>query len=93
MQRYLTAREVGALTGIARTTLYELAQADGIPHTRIGKLVRFPERDLEDWLRRHTRGAGGEGDGRVDGGSDGAVGSGGPGVDGGRAARLGEAAA
>ena len=56
MQRLLRARELSAQTGIPVSTLHHWAKADKIPHVRIEGFVRFPEREIEAWLRERTRG-------------------------------------
>jgi excisionase family DNA binding protein len=56
MQRLLRARELSAETGIPVSTLHHWAKADRIPHVRIDGFVRFPEHEVEAWIRERTRG-------------------------------------
>ena len=56
MQRLLRARELSAETGIPVSTLHHWAKADKIPHVRIEGFVRFPEEQVEAWLRDRIRG-------------------------------------
>lgn len=56
MQKLLKARELSAETGIPVSTLHHWAKADKIPHVRIAGFVRFPEEQVEAWLRERIRG-------------------------------------
>jgi excisionase family DNA binding protein len=56
VEALLKARELAKVTGISRTTLYEMAKQDRIPHVRIGGMVRFPESRVAEWLEREIRG-------------------------------------
>lgn len=56
LQRLLTARELSRLTGIPVSTLHHWAQAGKIPHLRLGQFVRFPEREVAEWIAKNTRG-------------------------------------
>jgi len=47
----LRAEEVARLLGIGRTKVYELIGRGELPVVRIGRLVRVPRAELEQWIR------------------------------------------
>jgi len=50
----LKPKEAAELLGIGRSTLYALLAAGVIPSIRIGRAVRVPIAQLQDWLRRQA---------------------------------------
>jgi excisionase family DNA binding protein len=48
----LTVTEAAQLTGLARRTVYAMAEQGRIPHYRIGGALRFDPVELADWLER-----------------------------------------
>ena len=52
--RLLTPDEVCTLLGVSKRTLYGKWAEWGIPAKRIGKHLRFRERDLERWIEAQT---------------------------------------
>ena len=48
-----TAKEVEAWLRVDRKTLYAYAHKGLIPHVRIKRSVRFPARELQQWVRKH----------------------------------------
>ena len=48
----ITATEAAQLTGLARRTIYALAEQGRIPHYRIGSALRFDPVELAEWLER-----------------------------------------
>ena len=51
MDKLLRAEEAARRCGdVAVSTIYAWAAAGRIPHIRLGKVVRFPEGELERWL-------------------------------------------
>ena len=58
--RLLTRAEVETRCGIARTTIYRLMRAGQFPEpVRVGpRAVRWPERELENWLASRPRATG-----------------------------------
>jgi len=48
--RLLLAPEAAALLRIPPNRIYELAKRGAIPCVRIGRLVRFPESRLLEWI-------------------------------------------
>ena len=52
--RLLKAQEVGETLGLGRSKIYELMAEGQIPTVRIGRAVRVPERELQEWIRHKT---------------------------------------
>lgn len=49
--------EVCAVTGLGRSTVYQLLdQPDGLPTVRIGRAVRIPAEAVRTWVERQTHG-------------------------------------
>ena len=49
--RLLTANEVSDLLGISREALWRYVRMGLIPHIRIGRLIRFVEKDILEWIQ------------------------------------------
>ena len=47
-ERYLSAKEAAELLGMPLGTLYH--KVDGIPHTKVGKRLRFTESGLRKYM-------------------------------------------
>lgn len=54
--RLVNVKDVAAYLGLAKSTVYELAKEDRIPHRRIGGRVKFDMSEIDDWLDRTRRG-------------------------------------
>ena len=54
MREVMTADDVAAYLGVARSTVYKMVQAGEIPYTKIGSMLRFPKLVLDRWLADHT---------------------------------------
>ena len=50
MERLLTIQEAARLLGVKPNTLYLWVSQKRVPHRKIGRLVRFAERDLEEFV-------------------------------------------
>src|SRR5437667_9253299 len=50
----LNAKQLEALIGIDKKTIYGYVTQGIIPHVRIESNVRFREAEIKDWLERHT---------------------------------------
>lgn len=50
LPRLLTARQVSEATGIPLPRLYELTRTGDLPHTRLGRTVRYAAPALRDWI-------------------------------------------
>ncbi|MBB5077964.1 helix-turn-helix domain-containing protein [Nonomuraea endophytica] len=46
--------EVAALLGVPKSTVYSKWRAWGLKGIRVGRNVKFRERDVEAWLERQT---------------------------------------
>ncbi len=47
----LRPREVAAATGLSRSMVYDLIGRGELPSIRVGKSVRVPVADLQQWIR------------------------------------------
>ena len=47
--------EVAELLRLSRSKVFEMLAAEALPVVRIGRAVRVPRGDLEDWIRAQTR--------------------------------------
>lgn len=54
--KLISAPETAARFGVPTSTIYEKWRAWGLPGYKIGKHLRFRERDLETWLEAHRDG-------------------------------------
>lgn len=50
----LTVEETAKTLGIGRTLAWKLVQQGDLPSIRLGRLVRVPQRELEDWIHEHS---------------------------------------
>ena len=55
---YLTAEQVGELLQVSPRTVQRWALEDAsMPTLRVGRTVRFPRAEFEQWLKRSTQGS------------------------------------
>ena len=54
MSRMLTAKEVQTLLHVDRSTIYRMAEAGKLPAVKVGKQWRFPEEQVQPWLRKQS---------------------------------------
>jgi excisionase family DNA binding protein len=47
----LTDREVGALLGVSRTTLWRLRQKGGLPFGKVGREFRYRKSEILSWVK------------------------------------------
>jgi excisionase family DNA binding protein len=52
----LNAEQVAEQLGVPKTWILEQARRDAVPHRRLGRYIRFSERDLAEILERSRRG-------------------------------------
>jgi excisionase family DNA binding protein len=50
----LEAGQVAALLGVGKTKVFEMMASGELPVVRIGRLVRVPRAELEQWVRERT---------------------------------------
>jgi excisionase family DNA binding protein len=55
MSRMLTAKEIQTLLQVDRSTIYRMAEAGKLPAVKVGKQWRFPEEQVQPWLRKQFR--------------------------------------
>lgn len=50
----LTPDQAAGVLGVTKRSLMDCYRKWGLPHVRVGKHVRFRERDLLHWIDKHT---------------------------------------
>jgi len=56
MARYLTEKETGKRIAVSRSTLRKWRREGwGPPYVKLGRIVRYPLRSLENWVNGHLR--------------------------------------
>lgn len=53
MNRLLTLAEISEVLGVSQKTIYKWSHLGTIPVARAGRLLRFNEADVMEWLRRN----------------------------------------
>ena len=57
MENLLTVTQIAAKLSVKPTTVYQWAHMGFIPHLRLGKCLRFDEKEVEKWVgKRKTKG-------------------------------------
>ena len=51
MAGYLTTRQIQEILQVDRTTIYRMADSGRIPAVKIGNQWRFPQVEVENWLK------------------------------------------
>jgi len=52
MEKLLTPQEIAEVLGVQPSTIYQWTHQGYIPYIKIGKFVRFKEKDVEKWVER-----------------------------------------
>jgi len=52
MEKLLTPQEIAEVLGVQPSTIYQWTHQGYIPHVKIGKFVRFKEKDVEKWVEK-----------------------------------------
>jgi excisionase family DNA binding protein len=60
METFITVEEASRILKIKPATLYTWAYRRKIPSQKVGKALRFREKDLEVWLKTQARSVEGE---------------------------------
>lgn len=47
----LTIDEARKILRVGRNVMYELIRTGGVPHIKIGKQIRIPLKELEEWIK------------------------------------------
>jgi len=50
----MTIQELAEFTGLSIQTLYKMVNQRRIPYVKVGRLLRFDSRLIDDWLEAHT---------------------------------------
>ncbi len=50
MEKLLTIDELAEVLSVKKSTIYQWIHLGLIPHMKVGRLLRFRERDIEKWL-------------------------------------------
>ena len=51
----LKPMEVAELLGLSRSKVFEMLAAEELPVVRIGRMVRIPRQELDEWIRDRVR--------------------------------------
>jgi len=54
MDQLLTPQQIAEKLCVKLSTIYNWSHIGFIPHTKLGGLLRFRERDIELWLEKRT---------------------------------------
>jgi len=49
-QGFLGVREVACYLGVRPSTIYAMVERKGIPHYKVGRLVRFKKFEIDEWM-------------------------------------------
>ncbi len=55
MNKLYTPEEMSELLGVKLSTIYQWTHIGYIPHFKLGRFVRFKERDVLQWLESNKR--------------------------------------
>ncbi len=55
MDKLLTPKQLSELLQVDQSTVYWWSHTGFIPHIKIGKLVRFKEVEVEEWVKQRSR--------------------------------------
>jgi excisionase family DNA binding protein len=54
--KLLTVAEAAAICGVGEATIYNWVTDGKMPHIKLGRIIRFDERVLGDWLIAQMKG-------------------------------------
>lgn len=55
MEQLLTVDDLSKLLQVKKSTIYHWTCAGFIPHTKVGRFLRFRVSDVEEWLQKRQR--------------------------------------
>jgi excisionase family DNA binding protein len=55
MDRLLTPKQLSELLQVSLSTIYKWAHYKYVPYVKIGDLIRFKEKKVEEWLMKRER--------------------------------------
>ncbi len=53
-ERLLSADEVAAFLGVKRDTVYKLIDRNGLPALKVGRLWKFRQEQINEWVNRQS---------------------------------------
>jgi len=54
-ERLLSVGEICKYFGISRDTVYKWIETKGLPAYRLGRLWKFKQKDVDEWLEKNAR--------------------------------------
>ena len=54
-KEYLTIEEISVYLGVKKSTLYSKVESGEIPYYRIGRLIRFKEQEVDQWMKENKK--------------------------------------
>jgi excisionase family DNA binding protein len=54
MTRLLTPAEIADLLGVKQSTIYQWSHQGFIPHVKLGRLLRFREQAVAEWVEKRS---------------------------------------
>ena len=51
---FLTVKEAAEVLNVSRPMVYKLAERDDFPKVRLGKIIRIPIAQLNDWIDQNS---------------------------------------
>ena len=51
----MNIKEVGEYLGVKISTLYFYVENGGIPHYRVGRLIRFKQQEIDQWMEGNKK--------------------------------------
>lgn len=55
MKKLLTCKEVAEILGVKLSTIYKWTHMHQIPYVKIGKLLRFQSKVIEQWISENSK--------------------------------------
>lgn len=53
--KWITLDDLAARLSLGKSTIYKLMAADGLPHLKVGRAVRFSLEEVSAWLSKRKR--------------------------------------
>jgi len=54
MTKLLTPQQIADILGVRKSTIYQWTHQGYIPHVKLGKLVRFREKKVMEWIEKRS---------------------------------------
>jgi len=55
MTKLLTPQQIADILGVQKSTIYQWTHQGYIPHVKLGKLVRFREKAVMEWIEKRSQ--------------------------------------